>query len=117
MAFRVPQFNLTCNVWRLGNPVTNAPDLVTPAQLRASGKQSSGQVGGGVLYYVPEVLFPAHTDVRDSQCPGSEDTIEIPAGTGRYYVVNNVEDVAKGFANEYRQAVVVKSRPWPIPIP
>ncbi len=117
MAFKPPTFNLTCNIWRSTSLVTAPPDLSPICQLRASGKQSSGLTQAPLGYFLPEILFPAHTDVRDQYCPSNADQIECPAGSGRYYVVANVEDVAKGFANEYRQAVVVKARVWPQPIP
>ena len=115
--FRVPTFNLTCNVWRSTTPVINPPDLSPTCQLRAAGKQSTGQDVSQDWVFLWSILFPANTDVRDAISPGGADTIECPAGSKRYYSTAMVDDVAKGFANEYRTAFVLKLAPWPAPIP
>ena len=57
----------------------------------------------------------------------SPDVVEVPSGSGRWYQVNLVDDVVKGFTNEYRIATIVKigqnyggTAPglfWPIPMP
>jgi hypothetical protein len=62
-------------------------------------------------------LFPPGTDIRDGSGPSGIDSLECPAGSGRYYYVTNVDDIAKGFANEHRYALVQKYPPWPEPIP
>jgi hypothetical protein len=64
-------------------------------------------------------LFPAKTDLRGFQ-PGWQSLnatiLEIPQGTGRYYFVQAVDDVFRGFAVEYRQAVLQQSYvTFPIP--
>jgi hypothetical protein len=71
--------------------------------------------------------LPAGTDIRDEGVdPGVADCVEVPAGSGRFYLVDYVDDVAKDFPNEYRIAVLVKvggagffpTFPlWPQPIP
>jgi hypothetical protein len=64
-----------------------------------------------------EVLLPSRTDVRDQLTSGGTDVIECPAGTGRYYTVGLVDDVARGFDNEYRLAYVYRAYVWTSPIP
>jgi hypothetical protein len=62
-------------------------------------------------------LVSAFTDLRDTNNASNFDTVEIPAGSGRFYIVLMVEDVAKGFLNEHRMAFIRKSGTWPTPIP
>jgi hypothetical protein len=69
-----------------------------------------------------QLLLPAGTDIRDWACwdglaMDQPDVVEAPRGTGRYYTVIQVDDVAKGFPNEYRVAFIAKGAYWPIPIP
>jgi len=76
----------------------------------------------------PNLLLPAGTDIRDPYCGGVGDLVEVPEGTGRWYVVILVDDVGKGFDNEYRLAAITKVSSsvyvndfgfmiWPSPIP
>ena len=117
MSFRIPTFNLVANIWRAANPVTNPPDVVADCQLRAAGKQSTGQDTTNDWAFLWSVSFPALTDIRDAYVPGGADKIEVPAGSKRFYQVAAADDVAKGFANEYRTAFVIKLAPWPAPMP
>lgn len=118
MAFVPPTFNLTANVWHNPNPVTNPPDLVVSCQLRAPGKQSGFMaLTATVLILSWEILFPALTDIRDARNGLGQDLVEVPAGSGRLYEGLLVDDVAKGFTNEYRILYVQKAGNWPTPIP
>jgi hypothetical protein len=48
------------------------------------------------------------------------DLVEVPAGTGRFYRVQWVDDLGKGFDNEHRFALLLQTNtfsPWPIPMP
>lgn len=57
------------------------------------------------------LLVPRGSDIRPGLgFWGTPDTVECPAGSGRYYDVLCVDDVARGFANEYRLASL-KQRP------
>ena len=53
-----------------------------------------------------QLLLPKLTDVRAGWNGGSPDLVEVPTGTHRFYLVGYVDDVAKGYANEYRIAIV-----------
>jgi hypothetical protein len=89
---------------------------------------SEGDVGLGADGYTPALLLPALTDVRSAVQGVENDVIEVPAGSGRWYNVAGVDDVGKGFDNEYR---IVSLRQishfrdwiplgipyWPIPMP
>ncbi len=122
----LPQFPLVAFIWRLGNPTTNPPDGTTPAQLHdvVVSRQVSGLPGVNRQLMTRFIYMPKGTDVRPSWTAAEGDTVECPAGTGRYYTVLDVDDVAKGFANEFRVALVGVNGGsaglvtiWPMPIP
>lgn len=145
MPFRVPTFNLTVNIWHNGTGVANDPDVVTAGNLSPGNRSglTLNSLGGGVLatanlaISLAETMFlalPGLTDIRGWGQDGlaGGDNVEIPAGTGRFYAVLGVDDVAKGFANEYRRATLCPitgplvastlntngiTGPWPLPLP
>lgn len=123
MPFVLPNFNLNVNVWH--GPVPNVslpPDVVVKGNLAWGKRVNIGFGEGGATI---SLLLPALTDVRTPACyVGSGfDLVEVPAGTGRYYVVQNVDDIGKGFSNEHRvvtlsQAPIAYSgHAWPVPVP
>jgi hypothetical protein len=131
MAFTVPTFNLTCNVYTNPWPPT-APRLAAQACALAAGRimrqWSNGYSPEQVLGMYVSLLLPALTDIRDSANASDWDIVECPAGTGRWYYVVQVEDVGKGYPNEYRLALLNKIQQsvdpvlfagvfWPTPIP
>lgn len=124
--FSPPTFNLTANLWRWASwggaiPPIAAPDVAAvPCQLRVL---KTGVVVNQATIPSPCAVlsFPSLTDVRTNIGFGQftepgEDLAEVPSASGRYYTVKMVEDVAKGFANEYRLAVVAQfGAPMPLP--
>lgn len=131
MGFRVPSFNLTCNIWSRASVPAGPVDVTTlpppriadqECQLRAPGKMSTAQDEANFWIFCPMLLLPAGTDVRDDfswdgVAMNKPDFIEVPVGSGRGYTVVMVDDVGKGFANEYRFAFIMKNAHWPIPAP
>jgi len=131
MAFTVPTFNLLCDIYT-GPWLTKAlRSSNVPCNL-AMGRRVQ-QAGNDyiALQYgpaAPNLLLPAFTDIRDGSCAGEQDIVECPSGSGRWYFVSAVDDVAKGFSNEYRLAAIGKVSDfadhsrfpgvfWPTPIP
>lgn len=116
MAFVVPTFPLTVNIWRnaaFGGP----PSLTSPGNL-AMGHRSYPSLSQAALpAFSPILLLPKLTDVRTNRKGGLSDFVEVPAGSGRTYVVEDVEDVGKGFPNEFRVAVLMARTGWPVPYP
>lgn len=131
MAFTPPNFNLPARIWRQLGAGGNyaAPDVTSLVNL---------SVGRRVLQSVPitvsvnlqllfvELLFPKLTDVRAAWNGAGADLVEVPAGSKRFYIVDWVEDVGKGFSNEYRLAIVyyevagnvtLAGGPFPAPVP
>lgn len=131
MAFTLPDFNITCNVHGVVGGVHTF--RLSSACNLAVGKRVIWPVGagsqtGGSSALMAQLLLPPGTDVRDSSCGGQMDIVEVPAGSGRWYIVVGVDDFGKGFANEHRCAVLFKTwgfagngsglvAPWPTPIP
>lgn len=142
MALILPNFNLTCRVWRGGMtwngpyptavPV-GAPTLTVSCQLYIHPEITQGfwqpnQTAAanitGVSVQGPPIILrvPALTDIRAFPFTfGSAyttDLIECPSGTRRLYAACWVQDIHKGFTNEYRAvglAFVFFVPPYPMP--
>ena len=120
MSFTLPTFNLTCNVWSPASLPPNPPRVVLSCNL-AFGRRVHPTFSTGTSA-IMELLLPVHSDVRSPcQNPASlQDVVEVPAGSGRFYFVLNVDDAGKGFTNEHRVAQLTQTRAfgaWPIPMP
>lgn len=130
MAYVLPDFNLTCDVYR-GPWATKA--LAISAQVCNLAYSKRGQIPS-VFHTFNEwsvqmsLLVPPLVDIRDLSCAAVEDVIECPAGSGRWYQVGSVDDIGKGFPNEHRCAILFKISEallgapytglmWPAPIP
>jgi len=120
MSYTLPAFNLVVNIWHNGTPISNPPDLITVGNL-AYGRRVTTQywdwADSGISSVFAPLLLPPLVDVRDPMTGPGRDTIEVPAGSGRFYEVDYVDDVGKGFPNEHRFALMRKLIPWPVPIP
>jgi hypothetical protein len=121
MPYNTPTFNLPINVWHNAGvvPPVGLPSLTLFANMTPGRRNTVAELGA--LPGVPSsafvfILVPMRSDVRDQLSVAGPDTIECPAASGCYYVVLSVVDVARGFANEYRQALAYASaRPTPLP--
>lgn len=123
-----PVFNLLCNIYTLtfGGATQTLRLSDVPCQLYNPWRRSVGGMQPTLTTtefasnFAPLIVrLPAGTDVRSHWQAGSgePDQIELPAGSGVYYLVSDVNDVAKGFPNEYRAALVTIWRPTPVPLP
>lgn len=136
MAFTLPKFNLTCAVWHdylLTPPIPATPPSTGASSYSECQLYEWSRATVPAAYYIApptdirpwwftlqqsiQIRLPKGFDVRDSQNAEGADVIECPAGTGRYYVVTQVDDLHRGFPNEYRLAQCVKAWTWPTPIP
>lgn len=135
MSYTIPDFPSFCDVYT-SDPTTDfllkVFRLSTVCQLRGFGRIPKSYVlplsfGSGFSTAAFSLLVPAGTDLRDySVSPGVSDIVEAPSGSGRWYLVSYVDDVAKDFPNEYRIGILYKVFPgsgglnfpyWPTPIP
>jgi len=113
MAFRLPTFNITVAIHRNFGPPYNighAPASTPMGQLRELKTALIVSAEGGFRAALLLAL-PAGTDIRGgfdyiTPAPGPQDIVEVPQGSQVWYAVTFVADVAKGFANEYRSAVI-----------
>ncbi len=133
LAFTVPVFPLSCAIFTAPWAASHLHRLVSPCNLAPGRRVYLLPVGEDAQDFIATVatilLLPAGTDVRDWSCgaPGP-DSIECPAGSGRWYCVQSVDDAGKGFDNEHRVVLMSKifevlngtnypGLNWPIPIP
>ena len=128
MAFNVPNFNLAVKIWRIGGVggAYAAPDVVTVVNLSQGKRVMFARTTAGTPAALTEALLPKLTDIRATWNGLGADLVEAPAGSKRFYSVEQVDDVAKGYANEYRLALLIYSvtgnttlagGPYPAPVP
>lgn len=118
MGFSVPQFPLDVNIWRNATPHSSPPDVRAKGNLAWGRRVNEGRAAGGEEgVFVMTLLLPHNTDIRSHVTASGNDTLEVPAGTGRFYDVVDVDDIGKGFPNEHRAAVISQGGNWPAPIP
>lgn len=123
--YQLPTFNLVCSIWRYTTwqvgwgtsqgdtdwPPALPADLADVECNLAWGRRVSSQQG---LNNYPSstlllsLLLPPLTDIRDSSSYYLGDVVEVPQGSGRVYLVADVDDIGKGFANEHRAASLLK---------
>lgn len=136
--FTIPTFNLGANLWTIVTgdytlDTAGAPRVAaTPCNLAYGVRVNVASTGGtaypGIPIMAMNLLLQKGTDVQGPQCnvggivdslTGMHgDYVEVPAGTGRYYIVGFVDDIGRGFANEHRTALIFALPfSWPTPIP
>ena len=119
--FRIPDLSaVVCNVYTNDGAGPPYPGLCVlrlvnePCNLQAARRAQVMSTGGtttsGVFEDAMYLLLRARTDVRgpvqyaNLLLPG--DVVEVPSGTGRFYWVTYVDDVGRGYANEFRFATL-----------
>jgi len=132
VAFTLPQFPLDCDVWR-GPWLTKTFAFTSECNL-AFGKRVQQQFQDvdipepQVSSFQMALLLPPLTDLNDQWMGLENDVIEVPSGSGRWYGLSCFDDMAKGFDNEYRLALITKigeavdptryaGLVWPNPVP
>jgi hypothetical protein len=126
MAFRLPTFNLLCNI---SAPIAPFNPSIPPMPYRIVGQacqltfgrrvnvaSTGGTTSVGVITQTMNLLLPALVDIRGPASIGGFDMVEVPAGSGRFYQVVFVDDIGKGFANEHRTAGIFAFQ-FPVPLP
>ena len=132
MAFTIPQFPILCDIFTGPYPTR---------VLRVGGQICNLQYGRRFAHFadfpienessqIMSLLLPPLTDVRSIVCGYAADIVECPQHSGRIYLVVNVDDVGKGFDNEFRVATLLAASEhkfgpgsdfvgvfWPTPIP
>jgi hypothetical protein len=117
MPFRLPTLNLTVRIFT--GPGGAPPPVAVPVgpkrletscQLTYGRRVNVASTGGtaapGIPVQAMSLLIAKLTDIRGLQDTVSYDIVEVPSGSNRWYWVSCVDDIAKGFANEHRSAVI-----------
>lgn len=122
----LPKFNLVCNIvtGHIGGPAI-PPDVarvISPCALQFGAFIAAINYPLNAPIKEMYLMLPALTDIRSPMNALMPDYVEVPAGTGRWYIVNFVDDVWKGYPTEYRVALMLQTFPaggpfWPVPIP
>lgn len=120
MPYRVPTFNLTCNIGPSAAGAGVWPPTVylasrladVPCALVFGRRTNAASTGGtgdqGFPVECMNLLVAKLTDVRSiASADLIPDVVECPAGSGRYYGVCSVDDIGKGYANEHRTACLL----------
>lgn len=115
---KVPSLNLAVNVWQnfvglFVQPPVILPTLITVCNL-SMGDKIYGYTGANSQVYVG---FAKATDVHWNRAGGGFDYLEVPAGSGMFYKILAVEDVGRGFPNEWRCSIVQHYGVSPDPLP
>lgn len=122
-----PKFILPYNLWRTGGTLTPIPTAQGFCQLHVAGLTSGlfPANPGSSATFSRYLFLPPKTDIRGGDIRPQPDFVEVPAGTGRFYIVTTIDDVAKGFPNEFRVALILPFLPgwmgagadprWPTP--
>jgi len=125
MPFTAPTFNLTCRIRRWtagpyppGGPIAGSVD--SPCQLRLY-KTAALVVAHLASQEAIALCLPSGTDIRNYDNVNNADLVECPKGSGLWYQVSYVNDVARGFANQYRLAGLLSLHDtpnmWAYPMP
>lgn len=119
MAYKVPEFPLTAAIFLFGTEAGGIPRLTAPCNVAFGRRVVSGipDSVGGSSWVITQLLFPRGTDVRDAFSIGGADVVEVPQFSGRWYEVQEVNDLGQGFENEHRVAWCQKMHAWPAPLP
>ena len=121
MPYTLPSFNLQIKAYSFGAYFPNPARVgfmgnLTPGRRVSTGIDSGGgDVGIDQMYRF--LLVPALTDIRGSFSTAGADQLEVPIGSGRFYLVQDVDDIGKGFPNEHRLAWLILSGLQPVPLP
>jgi hypothetical protein len=110
----IPTMPIVCNIWWNYTPGGNmyvVPDVVNASCNLSPGKRTffyTPSVFTSPVWLCPmELLLPPLTDIRTTdQLTGQTCVVEVPSGSLRFYQVTFVDDIAKGFANEHRFAIL-----------
>lgn len=115
MAFTIPSMPIECRIWTAydaavsayAGPFTKVACNLSPGR-RVMGQTTFVPAAPGLYAFDMELLLPALTDIRASYLPGPmpADLVECPKQSQRFYLVWYVDDIAKGFANEHRFAII-----------
>lgn len=115
MPFRLPTFNNICDAWTwpaardVPTIPVGVPRLISQACALVYGRRvnvasTGGTTAQGVPLQTMNLLLPPGTYIRGPQDSVGTDLVEVPSGSGRWYICYFVDDIGKLYANEHRTA-------------
>lgn len=117
MAYVLPTYNTPVNITTGGGGPLRIAGLKCNLAFgsRVNVTSTGGTSALGVPLLFMYLLLPKGTDIRGPLQTTGSDIVEAPAGSGRFYTVEFVDDVGKGFDNEHRLATLKQlSMPTPL---
>jgi hypothetical protein len=116
MSFRLPVFNLSVNDWFASDSYTTAPEAVFAGNLSLA-RRTAVFTGAQPLDFldllVQWLLLPRGSEVGTLVLsPTDPDVVEVPAGSGKIYLVADGGYVGVGFANEHVAVQLVPLTAW-----
>jgi hypothetical protein len=113
-----PTYNTDTNIWHAGTPISGPPDIflkcnLSPGRLVGVDTFPGAQhpPRGGLMW----LRLPNGTDIRDDAATNGADTVECPAGSGKFYTSIWVDDIGTDFPNMHRFAALAKLGKWTPP--
>lgn len=118
MSFVIPNFNLQFDAWTAdpqdvptvppaGGPRLSGQDcaLVYGPRINGSSELTDGETDrvGNWMF----LLLPVDSGLRGYENENGADIVEVPQGTGRFYLVRGVDLVGYGWPNEHKCAVLL----------
>ncbi len=115
MSYTLPFFPLGTQIYTAGGGPPAAPRLTLNTQLVAGHRRSLPPLLAALATVVHGhmwLLLPPFTDIRGANSAGGADIVQCPSNSGRLYSVVYVDDIAKGFTNEHRMALLDQIPPY-----
>lgn len=113
-----PVYNTEINIWHDGTDTSDPPDATATVNFawdRRGHTDSVDPSDPGKTVPFMTVLAPSTTDLRGYiDNAAAPDTIEVPAGSGRFYLVHYVDYIGMGFSNEHLGADVYMQTGGPV---
>lgn len=111
MAYALPEFNIEVQISHYEGGGVWGEYETHLAQLKGVPRSTNVTAGLNAAAVAQPLLLklPARTDVRDDPTLARADRVELPDWTGGPLSVAFVYDVAFGFPNEYRVAVLART--------
>lgn len=104
MSFYLPNFNLAVNDWYASESPVDAPTIYLANHSVGRRISSLGGITPDDFYYtlLSWLLTPSTNEIGTLLTnPSDPDVLEVPAGSGRYYIAVDGSYVGEGFANEH----------------
>ena len=119
MAYVLPVFNMTCDIYTSGDHTVAPRVVAAPCNLAWGRRVATAIEGTFTAGIIPDfcltLMLPAGTDIRGARSTTSGDAVEVPSGSGRYYLVAVADNIGMGFTNEHKAALIFQEDSFKTP--